>query len=302
MSPEQKAKLHANAAIKQQERRAIETERHNNISKLITDLLKVAPFAELDHPYLQEKQIRPENLLQVPQDAAKLPNDSMIKIGQNWNESKQLREQYPDHIVLTAGDLLIPAQDVNNKTWTVQAINSTGSKMFATGGKKESHFVVTGGLEGGVDALKDSPAIVIAEGYATADTLSQELNYPTVAAFDSGNLKSVAEQLHQKYPDKAIIIAGDDDIKNEKNVGREKAQEAAEAVGGTAIFPTFAPKEQIEKGLSDFNDLTNKSVLSKDTVWRQVAPIVAIKVKTIQHTNTQSRSQAKPSSRKAASR
>ncbi len=298
----EKAKLYADAAIKQQERKAIETERHDTIAQSVADLLKTAPFADRDHPYIQEKQIRSENLLQVPQDAAKLPNNSMIKIGQDWNESKQLRKDYPDHIVLTAGDLLIPAQDVNNTTWTVQTINSTGSKMFAAGGKKESHFVVTIGLGSSVDALKDLPAIVISEGYATADTLSQVLQYPTVAAFDSGNLKSVAEQLHQKYPDKAIIIAGDDDIKNKINVGREKAQEAAEAVGGTAIFPTFAPKEQIEKGLSDFNDLANKSVLSKDTVWRQVAPIVAIKVKTIQHTNTQSRSQAKPSSRKAASR
>jgi len=73
--------------------------------------------------------------------------------------------------------------------------------------------------------------------------------------FDSGNLKSVAEQLHQKSPDKAIIIAGDDDIKNKTNVGREKAADAAEAVEGIAIFPTYAPKEQLEQGLSDFNDL-----------------------------------------------
>ncbi len=302
LSPEQKAKLHANAAIKQQERRAIETERHNNISKSITDLLKVAPFADRDHPYLLEKQIRSENLLQVPQDANKLPGDSLIKIGQDWNESKQFREQYPDHIVLTAGDLLIPAQDVNNKTWTVQTINSTGSKMFAAGGKKESHFVVTGGLEGGVNALKDSAAIVIAEGYATADTLSQVLKYPTVAAFDSGNLKSVAEQLHQKFPDKAIIIAGDDDIKNKTNVGREKAADAAEAVGGIAIFPTFAPKEQLQQGLSDFNDLANKSVLGNDAVKRQAVPIIAMKVKTMAHENTQLRKQSNQSTRKAASR
>jgi putative DNA primase/helicase len=52
---------------------------------------------------------------------------------------------------------------------------------------------------------------VIAEGYATAATLSQILRFATVAAFDSGNLVSVAKALHEKYPEKQIVIAGDDD-------------------------------------------------------------------------------------------
>ena len=121
-------------------------------------------------------------------------------------------------------------------------------------------------------------AIVIAEGYATADTLSQALGYATISAFDSGNLLKVAQDIRYKYPDKPIVIAGDDDrhleITNGKNTGREKALEAAKLVNGTAVFPTFAPQEQATQKLSDFNDLANKSVLGVDAVKRQVFLVI----------------------------
>jgi phage/plasmid primase-like uncharacterized protein len=64
--------------------------------------------------------------------------------------------------------------------------------------------------------------------------------------------------LHQRYPDKAIIIAGDDDHRIENNPGREKALAAAEAVAGVAIFPRFTAEERA-KGLTDFNDLATQN-------------------------------------------
>jgi len=119
---------------------------------------------------------------------------------------------------------------------------------------------------------------VIAEGYATADTLSQALDYPVIAAFDSGNLPKVAKDLHEKYPHKPIIIAGDDDHHLEsttgKNPGKEKALEAAALVNGVAVFPVFAPSEQDSKKLNDFNDPANKSVLGIEAVKRQVGSVV----------------------------
>jgi len=75
-----------------------------------------------------------------------------------------------------------------------------------------------------------------------------------LAAYDSGNLLPVATSLRQRYPDKAIVIAGDDDHRSENNPGREKAIAAAEAVAGVAIFPNLSA-EQRAKGLTDFNDL-----------------------------------------------
>jgi putative DNA primase/helicase len=131
------------------------------------------------------------------------------------------------------------------------------------------------GLE---SAINTAPVIVIAEGYATADTLSQGLNYPVIAAFDSGNLSKVAQDLHEKYPHKPIVIAGDDDHHLEstlgKNPGKEKALEAAALVNGSAVFPVFASNEQISKKLNDFNDLANKSRLGIEAVKRQVGSVV----------------------------
>jgi putative DNA primase/helicase len=166
-------------------------------------------------------------------------------------------------VVLTAGDLLLAAQDIHGQIWSVQTIQPSGAKLFAAGSKKENNFHVVGGESQGLTALDAAPAIVIAEGYATADTLSQALGYPVIAAFDSGNLPKVAKDLHEKYPHKPIIIAGDDDHHLEstlgKNPGKEKALEAAALVNGSAVFPVFAPSERDSKKLNDFNDLANKS-------------------------------------------
>jgi antirestriction protein ArdC/phage/plasmid primase-like uncharacterized protein len=143
----------------------------------------------------------------------------------------------------------IPAYDAQGKQWTMQYINEDGTKRFAKDARKEGCFHVVGGLE----SLKDAPVLIIAEGYATAGSITEATNNPVVAAFDSGNLEPVAKALKEAYPNKPIIIAGDDDIaqsckmkvkgKDTVNVGREKATEAAKAVGGVAVFPVFAKGE-----------------------------------------------------------
>ena len=58
----------------------------------------------------------------------------------------------------------IPAYDVQGKQWTMQYINEDGTKRFAKNARKEGCFHVVGGL----DALKESPVLIVAEGYATA--------------------------------------------------------------------------------------------------------------------------------------
>ena len=110
--------------------------------------------------------------------------------------------------------------------------------------------------------------------------MQQTLGFATVAAFDSGNLLPVAKALHAKFPDKPILIAGDDDRHLEAtqgiNPGRSKAEEAAKAVGGKALLPIFAPGEQVAepKGFTDFNDLATKSVLGREGIERQVRSVV----------------------------
>jgi len=278
LTHEQKTALIAQAAMKQQNRKAEQQAQQIKVADAIQNLLAIAPAADSEHPYLMDKHARPGNLRIVPENADALPADSMIKIGQNWQEVKLLREEYPDSIVLTADDLLLSAQDVHGQIWSVQTIQAGGVKLFAAGSRKENNFHVVGGEGQGLTALDAAPVIVIAEGYATADTLSQALDYPVIAAFDSGNLPKVAQDLHNRYPNKPVIIAGDDDHHLEstlgKNPGKEKALDAAALVNGVAVFPVFAPGEQISNKLNDFNDLANKSSLGIDAVKRQVGSMV----------------------------
>jgi putative DNA primase/helicase len=154
------------------------------------------------------------------------------------------------------GDVLVPGYDVEGKLWTIQYIKEDGTKRFAKNSRKHGCFHVVGAPNAAV-ALQNiamSPVVVIAEGYATAATLAEHGKVPTLAAYDSGNLLSVATSIRERWPDKAIVIAGDDDHGLANNPGREKALAAAEAVAGVAIFPNFSA-EQRAQGFTDFNDL-----------------------------------------------
>ena len=86
----------------------------------------------------------------------------------------------------------------------------------------------------------------------------------------------MATALHERWPDKRIMIAGDDDHKLENNPGRVKALEAALAVHGMVVFPN-STAEQREKGMTDFNDLALENArLAKqqleEAVWRARQP------------------------------
>ena len=325
LNEQEKATLQADSAAKLQQREVAQQAQHDKVASAVCELLAVAAPAPADHKYLQTKQVRPGDLRVVPVDGSDLPADSVVMIGKTWKASKALREANPDKLVFTAGDLLLTAQDVNGEIRSVQTIQDNGSKRFAAGGAKQDMFHVVGGQ--GLDALEKAPAIVIGEGYATADTLSQALGYATVAAFDSGNLLNVAKRLRERFPDKPFVIAGDNDVHLEltegKNPGKEKALATAKAVAGTAIFPIFAPGEQsypanLEpvtpsqarsgsltdeqqqamaklKRYTDFNDLATNSVLGRESVERQVTSIVSniIECQAVQHV-AQQRQEQKP--------
>jgi putative DNA primase/helicase len=154
------------------------------------------------------------------------------------------------------GDVLVPGYDVEGKLWTIQFIKEDGTKRFAKNSRKHGCFHVVGApnAAAAIQKIAMSQVVVIAEGYATAVTLAKHGKVPTLAAYDSGNLLLVATAVHQRYPDKTIVIAGDDDHRTENNPGREKALAAAEAVAGVAIFPNLSAEQRAQR-LTDFNDL-----------------------------------------------
>lgn len=155
--------------------------------------------------------------------------------------------------VRQSGDvLLIPMRDIEGKLWGIQRIWPDGTKRFLTGQRKSETFFK---LDGRSDSF-----VAICEGFATACSIHQATGFETYVGFDSGNLIHVIRCL--KDSGKRILVCGDDDRWNPsgKNVGREKATEAALLVGGIAVFPEFKELENDTSGMyhhkpTDFNDL-----------------------------------------------
>lgn len=239
LSPQERANLAGQAAAKLQERSLQQAATQEAAAQRVAHLVSHLTPPTWQTPYMAVKQIEPTT--GVFTDA-------------------QGRRTY------------VPATDADGKLWTVQVIQQDGSKRFPKDSRKAGCFHAVGGL----DAVASAPALLIAEGYATANNLAKAVGFATVAAFDSGNLPEVAAALHRKFPDKPVIIAGDNDVHLEKtqgiNPGRTKAEEAAHIVGGRVMLPVFAPGEQLgsPKEFKDFNDLASKSRLGEEGLCRQV--------------------------------
>lgn len=146
------------------------------------------------------------------------------------------------------GDLAMPLMDLDGKIWSYQTIDASGDKLFMPGGRVSGLFYP-------VNDKPDGP-LVICEGYATGATIHEATGYATFCAMNCGNLLPVAKSCREKWPDRTILIAADNDRFTKKNnepynPGLEKAKQAATSIRGILVFPEF-PAES--KG-SDFNDL-----------------------------------------------
>lgn len=151
-------------------------------------------------------------------------------------------------------NLLVPLRDVDRKLWSIQtvfpekkALTQNGApidKVMSKGAKKSGNFHVLGIVRAGTPVL-------VAEGYATGATGHIATDYATVVAIDSGNLDDVVGTIKGRYPDIPIVILGDDDRHGKRNVGREKAEAAAQKYQVGVVFPRFAT----EGKFTDFNDL-----------------------------------------------
>ncbi|MBX4558842.1 DNA primase [Klebsiella pneumoniae] len=211
LDPAEKAKLQAEAAEKLAARAAeLEQAQEATAERVSKQTANLVPATE-QTPYMQNKGIQPHPGVLTDAEGKKT---------------------------------YIPAHDENGKQWTMQYIQEDGTKRFAKDSRKEGCFHIVGG---DMKSLEAAPALVLQEGYATAATNAEALGFATVAAFDSGNLPNVAKALHDKFPDKPVVVLGDDDRHQEltqgTNPGKTKAQEAAKVVGGKAAFPVFAPGE-----------------------------------------------------------
>ncbi len=153
------------------------------------------------------------------------------------------------------GHLVVPARDAGGRLWGVQVFHDDGKRFI-----KDSHKVGTMHVISPVGAKLadlggDWRPIVVCEGYATGATIYEATKYPTVVAFDAGNLKPVAQAIRTAYPGRDLVIAADNDHANVNgNVGVRKAEEAAQLVKAVVAVPPLDAAEKAQ-GLTDFNDL-----------------------------------------------
>lgn len=148
-------------------------------------------------------------------------------------------------------------RDAGGRLWSIQTVDENGKRFLKDSHKAGTMHVLEPTGKGTLGALKPPihGTILIAEGYATAARLYEATDRATVAAFDSGNLKAVAEAVRAKFPDRQIVIAADNDHANKLgNVGMVKAEEAAKAVGAVLVAPRFTA-EEMARNLTDFDDL-----------------------------------------------
>jgi len=133
--------------------------------------------------------------------------------------------------------LITPLYNENLKLVNLQFIQPDGTKRFLKGGQKQGCFWWIG---------KETPTVLIAEGFATAASVHEDTGKQVFIAFDAGNLTNVAKTVRAKTPNAAIIICGDND---HSGTGQKAARQAALACGGKYLIP---PKPGM-----DWNDWVN---------------------------------------------
>ncbi|QBY43665.1 primase-helicase zinc-binding domain-containing protein [Arsenophonus nasoniae] len=138
--------------------------------------------------------------------------------------------------LLKDGSMILPVKQ-GDKLLGAQIIRANGEKRFISGTKKKGGYIPV------VDFTGTPDTVLIAEGYATALTVSQLHEGVVLAALDEGNLLPVATWVRKHYPQSKIIIAADNDVKpDEANIGKIKAEKTAKVVNGWVTIPPTKEK------------------------------------------------------------
>lgn len=238
---------------KQRERYEAETRaRQYAVSILAAQIWDGADSPMAGHKYLVRKRLpQSRNGLRcIALDKAQALIDQAA-IEQEDGEGQTLRGQ---------GRLLVvPLTDDKGVICSVQLIDESGRKTFLKGGRKKGLLWRPHGLS--FDAGTEG-AIGVAEGVATAMSVTLLYSVPCVAALDAGNLLPCAETLRRQFPGHALRFYADKDA---SGVGEEKAKAAVRALAlqgarCAVLLPPFTEEIEAEltrrtgKAPTDFND------------------------------------------------
>tara|TARA_R110000787_G_scaffold258054_1_gene363249 strand:- start:54 stop:2501 length:2448 start_codon:yes stop_codon:yes gene_type:complete len=145
--------------------------------------------------------------------------------------------------------------DNNDQINSLQFIYDDGNKKFLRNGNISGCYSEFGN--------KDSNLIYICEGLATGlSILLAKADHLIIIAYNCQNLEKVANNIIKKYPDKEIIITGDNDHAKENNAGKKFTIKTAEKFNLKYILPNFDDYDN-SNNLSDFDDLRRLAELQE---------------------------------------
>lgn len=162
--------------------------------------------------------------------------------------------------VSQSGNLVVPMQDGDGKTWGLQVIYADPAVKAKKGRDKD--FTPPGLAKKGHWHQIGSPVagsiVLLCEGFATGASLHEATTLPVIVAFDAGNLMPVAQAVRKRYRGVRVLVCADDDYLSTPNTGIQSAQAVALAVDGAYVAPSFTverSQDKARKGPTDFNDL-----------------------------------------------
>jgi phage/plasmid primase-like uncharacterized protein/KaiC/GvpD/RAD55 family RecA-like ATPase len=125
------------------------------------------------------------------------------------------------------GRLMVPLYNEDGELSSIQYIAADGDKKYHPGGQTSSMFWMLGTLD-------DADTLYIAEGFATAATISETTGKPCAVAYSASNLVPVTGILKAAHPTLDICIVADNDA---SGVGQRYAEQASAKFGVRMTMP-----------------------------------------------------------------
>jgi putative DNA primase/helicase len=215
---------------KERERRQLETQLRYEARAVIVQALWKQAKPVTTHPYLTKKGI---------DTAAGIRQLDTIDMAQFMDD--------PENKTVMRNVLLIPVFRLEGGKTTLEAaqiIDHTGRKLFAKGAR----------MRGNCHPIKGEhdDMLIVAEGYATGKAINRVTGRTVMVCMFAGNMAPVAESLRDRFPDREIVYAPDNDWANTPNAGLDGAKAASESVPGRIVSPTFP--EGADKEHTDWDD------------------------------------------------
>ena len=205
------------------EERRKEEERAATVAEAV--MREATPATECGHPYLKRKHVIPVAPLGV------LDADRINEIDRSLRPDAPFRLWNPKRREPMRGPVLCVPYFLYGKTLSsVEFISEDGGKCSLKGGRMRGAYWAPDGL---ADEVRARGRVAVAEGLATALSVSQAAEIPCVSARSCSGLMSTAESLRRRFRKAERFVCSD--VGN----GEKQAREAARATGAKIAKPDF---------------------------------------------------------------